>query len=410
MQLLHDSNKISTTLSKLIKKYNKYYILTAWASGEHTTFNNLVKNKNKIQKMVVGTQFYQTNPNFIKEFINSENVKFILKSRKGVFHPKTYLFENNENDWQCLIGSANFTQSAMSINDEIMILINQDDNNAKETYIALKEQIDKSWNNADIIDNVYFERYKKLFRKSQLLLDKLENKYTKNKSKKSILESNVLTMDWNKYFASIQHDRFHSFEERLKLLETAQLYFERYNSFKNMPDEIRKQIAGIKKFDPKKSKEKFDWAWFGSMAGAGYFKQKINENSIDISNALDCIPLTGTITYSHYQNFIINFKKAFTSTGGDGLATVTRLLSIKRPDYFICLDKQNKEKLCNDFGIKQSLNFEEYWTEVILRIKDSLWWNSEKPTNTIELKAWMGRVAMLDVIFYEEKISNKTLP
>ena len=139
------------------------------------------------------------------------------------------------------------------------------------------------------------------------------------------------------------------------------------------------------------------------MAGAGYFKQKINENNIYISNALEYIPLNGKITYENYQSFITNFKKAFENTGGDGLATATRLLSIKRPDFFICLDNQNKEKLCNDFGIKKSLNYEEYWTEVIQRIHDSLWWNSEKPINENELKAWNGRVAMLDVIFYEEK-------
>jgi len=403
MKIVYDSKEISKILSSMIKRYEKYYILTAWASGEHTAFNDLIKNKNKIQKMVVGTEFYQTNPNFIKEFINSKNVKFIIKAQEGTFHPKVYLFENNENDWQCLIGSANFTKSAMSINDEIMVLINQNDNNAKETYINLKKQIDKYWKSADIMDSLYFQRYEKIFTKSKKILDKLENKYTKNKSEKSILQSKVLTMGWNEYFENIKLDKFHSFEERLNLLETAKQYFEQYDTFSSMPYEIRKQIAGIKKFNPYKNKEKFDWGWFGSMAGAGYFKQKIKENNIYISNALDSIPLNGVVTYENYKDFISNFLKAFNDTGGDGLATATRLLSMKRPDFFICLDSQNKEQLRNDFGIKKkSLDYEEYWSEVIERIQDSLWWNSKKPTDAIELKAWNSRVAMLDVLFYKK--------
>jgi hypothetical protein len=407
MQIIYEAKEAGKVLSELIFKYKNYYILTAWASGEHTTFNNLIKNKNNIQKMVVGTQFYQTNPNFIKEFIGSTSVKFIIEPKKGIFHPKIYLFENNENDWQCLIGSANFTKSAFSINDEILIQINQEDKNAKEIYFQLKEQIDKYWNNAKAIDDIYFKRYKVLFKKSISILDKLENKFTQNKSKKSILQSKVLTMDWDEYYKNIKNDKFHSFEKRLALLETAKQYFKQYDSFQCMPDEIRKQIAGIKKYDPNKSKEKFDWAWFGSMAGAGYFKQKIKEKNINISNALDSIPLDGAVSYKDYQNFIYNFKKAFIPTGGDGLATATRLLTIKRPDYFLCLDSQNKEKLCNDFGIKKSLNYEEYWTEIIQRIQDSLWWENEKPTNkddANELKSWNGRVAMLDVVFYKEKI------
>ena len=390
----------------MIEKYKKYYILTAWASGEHLAFENLVKNKNKIQQMVVGIQFYQTNPNFIEKFINSTKVKFMLEPQEGIYHPKVYLFENNENDWQCLIGSANFTKSALSVNDEIMINFNQNDNESKEIYFQLKKEINRYWEKAKIVDENYFDRYINLFQKSKKVLNKLENKYTEKRSKKSILQSKILTMNWDEYFSAIKQDNFHSFDERLKLLETARTNFEEYKSFKDMDYEMRKQIAGIKRYIPTKSKEKFDWAWFGSMAGAGYFKQKIHENNINISNALDCIPLYGDVSSLNYYDYIENFKKAFNLTGGDGIATATRLLAIKRPDYFICLDNQNKRNLCIDFGIKQSISYEEYWTEVIERIQDSLWWQANQPTNEKELQAWRGRVAMLDVIFYEEKNSQ----
>lgn len=402
MQLISNSIEIGKTISQLIKKYKKYYILTAWASGNNSVFDLLLKNQSNIKQMIVGTQFYQTNPNFMEHFIDSNKVKFMIDTQKGIYHPKVYLFENSKNNWECLIGSANFTKSALNFNNEIMINFNQNDLNSKQILLDLKEQINGYWKISKSIDNDYFNRYKNLFQKYKPILNKIDNKFTDKKSEKSILNSKILTLNWKEYFNEIQKDTFHSFDERLNLLETANHYFNTYCSFKEMNDEIRKEIAGIKKFNPDKSKEKFDWAWFGSMAGAGYFKQNINQNNEYISKALDYIPLNDKVSYQNYSDFIDNFKKAFLS-GGDGVATATRLLSMKRPDIFICLDNQNKKNLCKDFGIKQSLSYEEYWTEIIARIQDSIWWQSEKPKNEIELKAWNGRVAMLDVIFYEEK-------
>ena len=400
MQLISNPDKIRERLSQLINKYKKYYILTAWASGDNSIFDLLLKKENHIEKMIVGTQFYQTNPNFMKYFVDSNRVKFMIDIEKGVYHPKVYLFENNENDWECLIGSANFTKSALSFNKEIMVNFNQGDLNAKQMFLDLKEEINNYWEISKSIDSDYFNRYNNLFQKYKPMFNRIDNKFTDKKSKKSILNSKILTLNWKEYFNEIQKDNLHSFDERLNLLEIANQYFNVHSSFKEMNDKQRKEIAGIKRTNPDKDKEKFDWVWFGSMIGAGYFKKTINENNKYISKSLDCIPLNNKVSYQNYLDFIYNFKKAFLS-GGDGVATATRLLAMKRPDVFICLDSQNKKNLCKDFGIKQSLNYEEYWTEIIARIQDSIWWQSEKPKNSLELKAWNARVAMLDVIFYE---------
>jgi len=34
---------------------------------------------------------------------------------------------------------------------------------------------------------------------------------------------------------------------------------------------------------------------------------------------------------------------------------------MKKPDYFICLNRQNRPKLCNEFGISQNVSFNNYW-------------------------------------------------
>jgi HKD family nuclease len=397
MQLISNSEKIGKKLSQCIEKYQEYYILTAWASGNNDTFKALLENKSNIKKMVVGTQFYQTNPNFIKSFINSEKVKFMLDNKQqGIYHPKVYLFENNKNDWECLVGSANFTKSALSVNNEIMINFNQDDENSKQMLADLKKQINIYWERSEVMNGDYFDKYKILFKKCKSILNKIDNKFTDEESKKSIIDSKMLALNWENYFNSIQDDenqeyKYHTFDGRLEILETANEYFKEYGFFEKMDKDKRKQIAGT-------VGENDNWAWFGRMSANGAFHNRIIENNKHISNALDCIPLNGEVSYQNYTDYIDNFRK----TGAvNAIGTATRLLAMKRPDVFICLDGKNQKDLCEDFGINKLKSYEEYWNEIIVRIQYSDWWKSEKPKNKTELKAWNGRAAMLDAIYYE---------
>ena len=96
MEVITDASKIDKALVSMMKKYKKYHIATAWASLGSKASDELLKNKAKIQKMVVGTHFYQTHPDFMEIFIESEQVKFILQT-DGVYHPKVYIFSKTIN-------------------------------------------------------------------------------------------------------------------------------------------------------------------------------------------------------------------------------------------------------------------------------------------------------------------------
>jgi len=52
----------------LIDLYENFYWATAWAGVGSTHFDNLLANKDKIKKIVVGIHFYQTHPDFIETF------------------------------------------------------------------------------------------------------------------------------------------------------------------------------------------------------------------------------------------------------------------------------------------------------------------------------------------------------
>lgn len=74
---------------------------------------------------------------------------------------------------------------------------------------------------------------------------------------------------------------------------------------------------------------------------------------------------------------------------------------MKRPDYFVCLDSKNRDKLCKEFGISKNIGLDRYWDEVVQRLVDSNWWNSPEPQDGIERRIWRCRAAFLDVKFYQ---------
>lgn len=136
------------------------------------------------------------------------------------------------------------------------------------------------------------------------------------------------------------------------------------------------------------------------MKGAGRFRNAIDRNDVNLSAALDRIPRDGLVSEEHYRAFIDSFLRAFPK-GGDGIAVATRLLSMKRPDMFVCLDSKNRAALCKEFGIAQNkLEYERYWREIIERLRLADWWNAPCPNGGEEKAIWLGRTALLDALYY----------
>ncbi|OBT00493.1 hypothetical protein A9257_07370 [Vibrio cyclitrophicus] len=393
MKVISNPSEIDRTLVKLMQRYTKYHIATAWASmGSKASFE-LVKNKARIVQMVVGTHFFQTHPNFIDKFINNDSVKFILKT-DGIFHPKVYLFSKENGDWECLIGSANFTTSALTKNYELMAHVKSTDQDSQNVFNDVLNTINMYWSDAQPMTQNDADKYKNIWEKNKQNLDSLEGNYGGCQSKESIVKSNIFPLKWDSYYKKISRDRLASFQGRLDVLRIVNEYFTESKSFSELSELQRKQVAGVI------TGSEVNWKWFGSMVGAGKFKNRINTNNIHISDALEFIPLTGPVNKSDYDKFTKTFKLAFPD-GGAGIAIASRLLAMKRPDYFVCLDSQNRSELCKDFGIPANVSFDTYWVNIIARIIDSVWWSSPRPSNPTEEQAWNGRAAMIDAIFYE---------
>lgn len=403
MKLITNSKDLEKQFLRLLDKYSKYYWLTAWAGAKSKSFDKLINNKQKIEKIIVGIHFYQTHPYFIESLLETPNVGYI-KQPAGTFHPKLFLFYNNQTDWELLVGSANFTNAAFTINTEISTLIDSKESNSSIILKQAFQLIESTWTESKQFDKEELEDYRKIWKNNRPKINSLSGNYGKQdkrratKTKPTYLVP-MVKMDWQEFMTKVYNEKNHSLSSRLKVLKIARTLFESVDSFSELNDEERKFIAGIPNTLP--VDKDLDWGYFGSMKGAGIFKNRIIVNDKNISNALDEIPMFGQITKTHFQSFLKHFTKSFQ---GNYLATATRLLAMKRPDVFVCLDSKNKSALCRDFGIiQQGLDYDRYWDEIIEMMFDSNWWLHPNPTDRIEKDVSNSRAAFLDSLYYEDK-------
>lgn len=393
MKLISTNTALKSNLLRLIKEYDNVSFGTAWASSETDVFAELTKAKTKIATGVIGTHFYQTHPDVLDEFVGSSQVRFVLQP-EGVFHPKVFVFWTAKS-WEILIGSANLTAGAIKTNTELSTLISHKDGTPEllDEVLAIIDGYE-----GRSISQVDADNYRRIWKLKTLVRDKLEGTYGGNPARKPEVESPVMTMDWSTFYAEIQKDKTHGFTDRLNLLDQVANEFAKAQHFNDIPFQERLGIAGLRSKAIKNSE------WFGSMVGAGKFYKLMNASEPAFSTALDSIPPTGAVTRYQYDTFIREYLKAFPD-GRDGLGTATRLLSMKRPDTFLCVDGANLKKLAQDVGMKRpdKLDYERYWAEVVERLQQAPWWQSPEPKQQCEAKAWRARAAMLDAIFYEVK-------
>ena len=398
MKLISSSKALEKEFLRLLNQYKEYYWLSAWAGVNTKAFEKLDENRDRIKKLVIGIHFYQTHPDFIKAFLDEDSVHYVMQP-EGIFHPKLYLFYTSPEEWEVITGSANFTNSAFTKNTEISTLITSEEPNADKLLKQIMGLVDSNWSTESNFSSEQYKNYKTTWQNQKRKLKSISGNYHEShrKTPTPAFEVPIMNMPWEEFCKKIQDKEGGGLENRLSLLDYVQKLFKENNSFADLSLEDRCIIAGT----PNKSDKDFDYRFFGSMKGNGNFNHCINEDYKGISNALDQIPLYGQITKHHYDKFVEIYSH---SLEGNPIATATRLLAMKRPDVFICLDGKNKKELCEDFNIsKGNFNYERYWDEIIARIQDSVWWQHSLPKTEKEKEINKYRTAMLDVLYYNRK-------
>jgi hypothetical protein len=400
MKLITNQSALSAQFLRLIREYKTIRWATAWAGIGSEPFTALVRAQHKIRQMVVGAHFYQTNPDFIDRFRTNKRVRFITQP-DGVFHPKLYLFQDDNDTWEMVVGSGNFTNGAFTLNTEASLLVSSEDSGSHSVLAQALKLLEQSWDGARGFSKQELDAYRTTWKNHQAKLRSLSGRYGNRKAggggkAKPIPEVPVAIMTWREFMTKVRNDRRLSLSARLKMLARIQNWFTKEGDFGLLGAERRKFIAGLPN---RLNDEEVDAGWFGSMKGAGRFGARICQNDPNISRALGAVPLSGEVTRSQYDAFLQHFSK---SLQGTWVAPASRLLAMKRPDTFVCLDSKNLRRLCLAFGIPQAgMNYQRYWEDIVARIKDSEWWLHPDPKDDEARHVAAARAAFLDSLYYE---------
>lgn len=388
-----------TTLIALVKNCESMQWAVAWAT-ENSVFDAAMKDSAKFEHFVVGTHMFQTQPEVLERAAALEAAAVVLPTG-DLFHPKVYLFRNGHR-MRCVVGSPNLTNAAMSRNVEASVLLegSYDD----PALIDLSRFVADAWRGAEVISQEFLYRYRHQYAAKATAREEL----TRLAAVRPPSVPNTMRapheMSWADYLVQVRsssHPSAHLFKERLGVLTKARALFATGIPFANWGMDDRKLVAGT--LGRKKSQQPgVDYGLFGSMGASGTFANLVIEAPMGLSDALDLIPLIGAVTQDEYDRYCKAFIAAFDQEGRvGGLPTATRLLAMKRPDAFVCIDSANRKDLCENFGVSPSTtNLQNYWQRIIEPMHGDAWWRHPQPSNAADAEIWLGRAALLDAIYY----------
>lgn len=115
-----------------------------------------------------------TQPSALKELMQFPNIE-IRAYTKGGFHPKGYIFKQS-NYYSMIIGSANLTSSALTMNQEWSVkFLSCTDG---QIVYTVQEEFERVWKEADVVNAQWLDNYSNKYEEKKLTL-KLVNKQIK---------------------------------------------------------------------------------------------------------------------------------------------------------------------------------------------------------------------------------------
>lgn len=219
MKLLATSDAFNAEFRRLSQQYRFFDWAVAWASAGHAAFKGLLQYRTKIRRIVVGTHFHQTAPAFIDAFTDVPAVRYRLDQAgvNGVFHPKLYLFSNDETDWETVIGSANFTAGAFTRNVEHAIVLSSKDAVEGCGYSDLIAEVARLWEGGRAFTSGELDAYRLRWDHNRKLLDRVAGHDAGQKRRKSVYDQDLMTYSWVEYLQALQERREKYFAQRLDI-------------------------------------------------------------------------------------------------------------------------------------------------------------------------------------------------
>lgn len=335
MKLLKTPEEIGYEISRCIGEYSNLSFAVAWIK-DNKIYQKLLKNKDKIQFSTVGIDFVGTDINVLKDFQNSNKVK--IYKGEYTFHPKIYVFYNRTK-YKAIVGSANLTNGGMVHNNECAVLFTENDKG-----ISLKDilgQLNIYFNKAKIITediiNEYSKEYKYIQDNNESIVKRLES------IKQKINEAPFINLKWEEVSNNIKSSKYLNI--RIEVLDEIQ------DIFKNL-EKNNESLFYLIKNDEENFKKVIgrlgDYRAFGGLVT---YDMKRPDDKI-LSKYLSKIKL-GPINQADIFNQVKEYLQVMNEKNIN-ISTATRLLAVKRPDLFLCVNKGNQDFIKELFGFKIS--------------------------------------------------------
>ncbi|HMG48837.1 MAG TPA: phospholipase D family protein [Allosphingosinicella sp.] len=393
-----DAKSVARRLSALIEKHDRISIAVAWG-GIMPVAGTLLANKSKFESILLGVDFSATDPDLIDRLVGVPNA-FVARNRPGCFHPKIFYFQSDTKA-EAIVGSANFTGGGLSSNLEASVHVK---GTADDVFFEqVRDQLARYKPLHLPITKALAESYRRQS-KAAGTTPRPRNPVLPGEVKDwARINSPLATMSWKEFVKRARQDLHHDFEKRMKLVRAVQQMFFKAPSLGNLSAAEWKGIAGVLGDVEAGAAglNGLEWGWFGSMGGAGTFAELIGSQDPALAKALDWIPKRGDVTQAQFNDYAEAFTAAFSGSSRTArLAPATRLLAMKRPDFFICVNGGNKPALAAALAFAPTtLRLNNYWARVIEPIQQAPWYNTPRPAGR-DMELWDARVAMLDAIYY----------
>lgn len=401
IKLLTTTAELASLFQDWCRKATDIRVVTAWATSECLGCEDLAKARGAISTLVVGLDFHQTAPSFLEAFRST--VRIGQAAGSATFHPKVYLFQSNK-AYCCIVGRSNFTGGGFGSNIELNVCITGSVTDAffsqAAAFIDSQEGHSVGITRSEIAD--YREQFDRLAAARQRLAKfrpspKIQTSIKAKRSQESAGQAppEQLNKTWKEYVKLIvdQEKRpglvLQGTEDEPGYLETAehcQTLFGKHGRLSKMPVDGRRYVGGTAKVA----------GWFGSMKGNGLFGQRLKDDPESLDSALDHIPIKGNLKKGQFDAFVANYQWE-----KSGIGTASRLLAMKRPDLFVCIDAKNRSQIATAFSVSSGslATFGGYW-DLLLRIWKCPWWRAACPKDALGTRIWKARVALLDSVYY----------
>lgn len=394
-----DAKALSKILPRLITDHDQIHIAVAWAHSGKIA-DQLKLNKDKFKSFTVGLDFCATDPDFIDSLIGVRNA-YVFKKSGACFHPKIYLFLTDQKA-EAIVGSANFTSGGLGSNFETCLHLICD--KSEPVILELLATLQSFAPYRQSITKQIAVAYRKQAEIAASYLRPHSPILPSEKVEFGRMNSDFLRMGWTEFVNAVRNEPGSQFKIRMKLLRYLQTLFAREYSFATLTVSEWKAVAGIMHPDAVADSglDMDQIGLFGSMQGSGSFTNLIANSDSGIAKAIDCIPRQGPVTAENFDRFCTLFRSAFLGSARmGGVSTATRLLAMKRPDVFVCVNSGNKVKLARALHFAPStLELENYWARVIEPIRMAKWYNAPRPEGP-DAEAWDCRAALVDTVCYE---------